>query len=317
MSQIKPLSAEFEKIVVGGRQSFFWSHAAGRLLKPYHYHPEYEIIYFPEGSGRRLVGTSIANFRVGDLVLIGPNVPHVWMSAPDCTRCETIVVQFLPDFLGSGFFDRPEMLAVRELLQLSLRGVVFSAAVRRDVIARLENFDALNETDRLLSLLSVLVRMSRDAAAHPLASGLPRTRLSRGHEQRIDKVFQHLNKHLTEPISQGQLARSIGMSPATFSRLFKRTAGKCFMAVVNEMRIGEACRRLAEGDQTIAEIAFGCGYETLSHFNRQFRRFTKTTPRQYRRRATGAADAGDHLQPGTRRHGTQMTAYVSRKSNSI
>jgi AraC-like DNA-binding protein len=288
MRQSTPLHAEFEKIVASGRQSFYWAHASGRqFLAPYHYHPEYEIMHVRDGHGRRLVGNSIVHFGPGDLVFLGPQVPHVWMSAPDSTRSEAIYVQFLPDFLGAEFFERPEMKSVRELMDLSLRGVVFGPAVRKDVIGQLEKFDSLNETERLLALLNILVRMSRDSAARPLGRGVPQARLNRGHEQRIDRVFQHLNQKLTEPISQAEVARSVGMSPATFSRLFRRTTGKCFMEVVNEMRIGQVCQRLTESSQTVAEIAFGCGYETLSHFNRQFRRFMKMTPRRYRHRLRG------------------------------
>lgn len=284
MRQTQPHHAEFEKIIASARQSFFWAHAsAPKLIQPYHYHPEYEILHIRDGHGRRLVGNTIVHFGPGDLVFIGPQVPHVWMSAPDCTRCETIFVQFLPDFLGAGFFDRPEMRSVRRLMDLSQRGVVFDSEVRREVIEQLEAFDFLNETERLLALLNILVRMSGDAAAHPLGFGVSNARLNRGHEARIDRVFQHLNQHLTEPIVQADIARSVGMSPATFSRLFRRTTGRSFMRVVNELRIDQVCRRLTESSQTIAEIAFDCGYETLSHFNRQFRRIMKTTPRQYRR----------------------------------
>ena len=285
MRQTKPLRAEFEKIIASGRQSFFWTHeSVRRFFAPYHYHPEYEIIYIRDGFGQRLVGNSISRFGPGDLVFIAPDVPHVWMSAPDCVRCETIYVQFLPDFLGAEFFARPEMRPVRDLMKLSLRGVGFGSAVRRDVISQLEKFETLNQTDCLLSLLNILVRMSGDSAARPLGRGAPRVRLHRGHEERIDRVFQHLDQNLTGPISQAEIAQSVGLSPSTFSRLFRRTTGRCFMEMVNELRVGQACRQLIESSQTIAEIAFSCGYETLSHFNRQFRRFMKTTPRIYRHR---------------------------------
>ncbi len=255
-----------------------------RFLAPYHYHPEYEIIHIRDGHGQRLVGSSIAPFGPGDLVFLAPHVPHVWMSSPDCARSETIYVQFLPDFLGAGFFDRPEMRSVRKLMELSRRGVVFGPAARKEVIGQLEKFNALNETGRLLALLNILVRLSRDSSARPLGRGAARVRLNRGHEERMDRVFQRLNQDLAGPISQAEVARNAGMSPSTFSRLFKRITGKRFMEIVNELRINQACRSLAESGQTIAEIAFRCGYETLSHFNRQFRRFMKATPRQYRHR---------------------------------
>jgi AraC-like DNA-binding protein/quercetin dioxygenase-like cupin family protein len=288
MRQNKPLHAQFEKILARGRQSFYWRHCIiKQFVVPYHYHPEFELILICEGRGRRLVGDSIGHFGPGELALIAPHVPHVWMVAPDCPRAETIYVQFRPDFLGMEFFARPEWQAARELMETARRGVGFNPAVREDVAARLKKFPKLDETARLLSLLEILQRMSGDRGAHPLARSPGPARFNRRHEERIDRVFQYLNQKLNGPISQAEIARSVHLSPAAFSRLFKRTTGKCFMEAVNELRIGQVGRLLTETSRSISEIAYECGYETLSHFNRQFRQFMKMTPRQYRRKVGG------------------------------
>ncbi len=288
MSQKKPLRAEFEKVIASGKQSFFWEHYLSKQFSaPYHYHPEYELFLIMRGYGRRLVGHSIAQFGPGELVFLAPNVPHVWMVAPGCKQVEAFYIQFLPSFMGEDFFDRPEMRTIQGLMATSRRGVTFSPAVRRDVAALLGAFPSLPETDRLIALITILHRLSCDTKAHPLGNPTARVQFNLKQEDRIDRVFQYLNRNLSHPISQAEVAKSVNLSSSAFSRLFKRTTRKCFMEVVNELRIAQVCQQLEETEQSIAEIAYACGYDTLSHFNCQFRRIMKMTPKKYRHQLGG------------------------------
>ncbi len=74
----------------------------------WHFHPEIELTLIVRGQGKRFVGDDIANFRAGDLCLLGPNLPHTWLSdqphPTDGSTSESIVIQFLPDCFGAGFF---------------------------------------------------------------------------------------------------------------------------------------------------------------------------------------------------------------------
>jgi AraC-like DNA-binding protein len=288
MQQKQAIRAEFEKIIARGKQSFFWQYGRGiRFVAPYHYHPEYELFFIKRGHGQRLAGHSIASFGTGELVFLGPNVPHVWMVAPGCKHVEAFYIQFLPSFMGEGFFDHLEMHAIRKMMETSRRGLLFSPSARREVASLLESFPTLNETERLIALLTILHRLSRDTKARPLGGLSARLQLNQRQEKRINLIFQYLNQNLTQPISQADVANHVHLSTSAFSRFFKRATRKCFMDVVHELRIAQVCQRLGDPDASIAEIAFACGYETLSHFNRQFRRIMKMTPRQYRRQMAG------------------------------
>lgn len=284
MHQGKPLRAEFEKVIEGEQQSFLWRHA---ILKqfgaPYHYHPEYELIHIRQGYGQRLVGGSIAHFGPGDLVFIAPNVPHMWRVAPKCPQAETLYIQFRPEFMGADFFNLTEMQPVRELMTAARVGVTFSAPIRKELSGRFIKFSTLNKSERLLALLDILYRLSQDPDSRPLGRSMERTQLNLRQEERISKAFQYLNQNLTGPISQAKIAQNVRLSSPAFSRLFKSTTGKCFMGVVKELRISQTCRLLTETSRTISEIAYECGYETLSHFNCQFLSVMKMTPTKYRR----------------------------------
>ncbi|MCX6894805.1 MAG: AraC family transcriptional regulator [Verrucomicrobia bacterium] len=291
MRRIKPQRAEFEKIITNEQQSFYWRHVVRKQFSaPYHFHPEFELIHIRQGRGRRLVGDSIGHFGPDDLVFIAPNVPHIWQVAPESPKAEALYIQFLPDFLGADFFKTPEMQPVLELLTAAPGGVTFSAPMRKEISARLKEFPTLNQSERLLALLDILCRLSRDPGIRHLGKSTTPVRLNQREEERISQVFKYLNENLTGAISQAEVARSVRLSSSAFSRLFKKTTRKCFMQVVNELRIAQVCRLLAETDRTVSEIAYGCGFESLPNFHCQFRRIMKTSPGKYRQKlATIAA----------------------------
>jgi AraC-like DNA-binding protein len=278
-----PPRAEFEKIITTGRQSFHWQHlVCKQFTAPYHYHPEYELVHIRQGRGRRMVGGSIGHFGPNDLVLIGPNAPHIWQVDPKCPSAEILYIQFLPGFLGPDFFKTPEMQPAMELMTGAQGGVTFNASVRKEMAEALIQFPGLNKSARLLALLDILCRLGQRAGVRPLGKPMSGVRLNSREEERISRVFKYLNENLTGSISQADVAQSVRLSSPAFSRLFKKTTGKCFMQVVNELRITEACRLLSETDRNISEIAFACGYESLSSFHCQFRRIVKMSPGQYR-----------------------------------
>jgi AraC-like DNA-binding protein len=161
-------------------------------------------------------------------------------------------------------------------------GVTFNASVRKAMAETLIRFPGLNKSARLLALLDILCRLGQRAGVRTLGKPMSGVRLNSREEERISRVFKYLNENLTGSISQANVARSVRLSSPAFSRLFKKTTGKCFMQVVNELRIAEVCRLLSETDRNISEIAFACGYESLSSFHCQFRRIVKMAPGQYR-----------------------------------
>jgi len=275
--------AEFEKIITTGRHSFHWQHlVCKQFAAPYHYHPEYELVHIRQGRGRRLVGGSIGHFGPNDLVLIAPNVPHIWQVDPTCPRAEILYIQFLPGFLGPDFFKTPEMQPAMELMSGAQGGVTFNASLRKKMADSLIQFPGLNKSARLLALLDILCRLGLRKGFRTLGKPMSGVRLNPREEERISQVFKYLNENLTCSISQADVARSVRLSSPAFSRLFKKTTGKCFMQVVNELRIAEVCRLLSETDRNISEIAFGCGYESLSSFHSQFRRIMQMPPGRYR-----------------------------------
>lgn len=90
---------------------FFW-----------HYHPEYELTYIVKGSGKRLVGDSFENFHEGDLVLLGPSLPHTWFTEKKSKQnYKALVIQFSLNFMEP-LLQYSEMADIKKLLKKRIKG---------------------------------------------------------------------------------------------------------------------------------------------------------------------------------------------------
>ncbi|MGB8854056.1 MAG: AraC family transcriptional regulator [Pirellulales bacterium] len=249
----------------------------------WHFHPEHELTLITSGRGRRFVGDSIEPFEKGDLVLLGPHLPHTWHSTP-CRgeRSRAVVVRFGPDLLGAGFLERAECGRLRRLLVSAGRGLAFSGRAAREIGDTMVGLGAAAPLARLLALPAILDRLAERGIPRPLSSlewdAAPPSRDA----QRIDRACRHIVQHFAEPITLAAVAATARLSPEGFSRFFRRMTGRTFVGWLTEVRIGHACRLLATTDRPVVEIAFASGFGNLSNFNRAFRRLRGRTPREWR-----------------------------------
>ncbi len=277
------MRALFEKVAIGPGESFACrTYALPRFDSPWHFHPECELTLIESSHGLRLVGDSIERFEPGDLVLLGSNLPHCWSNPPDWRgRARSVVIQFQGGEVS--WLTPPEFTAVRRLLARAERGLHFSGRPARLAAARLRAMTGLAPLPRLLALLEVLHDLARVAAARPLASPGFAPPLNTADTGRLGRVLDYVNTAAAEGVTQPEAARRAGLSPAAFSRYFRKKMGRTFEAFVNEVRVGRICRALIEEpDRSVAEIAYAAGYNNLANFNRQFLRRTGLAPVAYR-----------------------------------
>ncbi|WP_395716942.1 helix-turn-helix domain-containing protein [Prosthecobacter sp.] len=103
------------------------------------------------------------------------------------------------------------------------------------------------------------------------------------------KAFIH--QHLAEPMSLEAVARAVNVSPFHFCKLFKRATGLTFTDFVNRARVEKAKRMLMKPAARITEVAYDVGFQSLSHFNRSFRRIADESPTEFRSRMKNGAPA--------------------------
>lgn len=290
-----PGRAQFEDVVWTEGESFLVrSFDLPSFNVPWHLHPEWELTLIQEGGGDRSVGDHLEGFQEGDLVLVGPHLPHYWRSSPalpgepDSTssRARAVVVHLREDSLGSGFFDLPEARLWRRLLHQAARGLSFPGTVVADVRARIESLPLSQGPVRLLTLLDILLTLA-EALPQARILAAPGFIVKPGHlaVDRMGRVHEYLYTHLEDPLTLDQVAQVAGMSPAAFSRYCKLTTGRTLTRLVQELRIAVACRHLIDTSMSVSEIAFASGFQSLSNFNRVFLELKSMAPTTYRQRS--------------------------------
>ncbi len=251
----------------------------------WHYHPEFELTLITSGRGRRFVGDHIADFREGDLVLLGPLLPHTWRSGPSspgAKKRRAIVIQFLDNFLGTGLSECKELSLIQQLLTRSRYGLQFLGRQRTVVATQLEKLVNLRPAQKLSELLNILDALSEAKQTRSLASkayAIPRQRST---SPRFANILETIHRDFQRPLRQNDLARSAGLSRAAFNRNFRQATGTTLVDYVNDLRIGHACRMLAESPKPITEICFESGFSNLSNFNRCFLRRRGMPPSKFR-----------------------------------
>ena len=287
----------FEKIVPAAGSSFaLLDKRAARFDGRFHFHPEVEITLIESSTGRRVVGDSIEPFAPGDLVLLGTNLPHQYVSDPASATAtgarrrslaRAKVIQFRMDFLGGDWLDLPEFRDIHSMLRRAARGLRFAdetTSAAAPLIGRIFGASGAGASaGRVILLLELLDLLAADpTAAAPIASAGYVSKINTREGDAIDRALQYLNQNYDQLVTLEDLAHHLHVSPATCNRLLQKSIGRSFKTALIEIRISHACRLLLETDQPIVEVALASGFTNLSNFNRQFKDLKDHTPREYR-----------------------------------
>lgn len=277
------LPQEFDK-------SFIVFKETGKFFPcPWHYHPEYELVLVNKSTGRRMVGDHIGYFEEGDLVFMGPRLPHVWVSdskylnGDDENPADAIVIQFVENFLGDQFLNIPELQDFKKFLSISERGILINGKARMKIILLMKQMIGMNGIQRLSALLSIFEILSNMSDFDLLAS--PRFVQNFQYESpgKFKKITEYILQNFNEDISLPQAAAVANMGLTSFCNFFKSQFRVTFVEYVNMVRIGHACKLIAENKYNIVEISYECGFNSLANFNRQFKKLKKISPSDYRR----------------------------------
>lgn len=248
----------------------------------WHYHQALELTLFTSGEGTRFVGDQIQPFTRGDLVLIGENLPHYWHTRGPSSGL-SVQWSFSPSHPIWGF---PESAALAPIYKTAARGVQFRGPAAHTLAALLHQLTAATGLDRLGLLFRLLAAVASSPARDQVALSQHSFSLSTEsrHQTAMQAAIRFLLGHYRYEIRLDQLLEVTGMSKPTFSRQFKKHAGKTLSEFLQQIRLDAACHELATSDQPIIDLALGCGFSQISFFNRVFRRALQCSPSVYRRR---------------------------------
>jgi len=287
------MKAQFQKIIINEESSFI----AKELNLPrfdieFHFHPEFELKYVSQSKGIRFIGDSVENFQEGDLVLLGPNIPHYWnndaLSCGSDNLSKAYLVMFSESFLGKEFFQLPEMSPIQDLLNQAKGGICFSNTGKFDIAGKLKRLISYEGPLKIILLLDILTELSK-AEKRPLLTQtyieeLPSMNYSDHSVERLKRVYEYVLANFQRKIQIHEVAAIANMSPYAFCKYFKKSTVKTFMTFLCELRICHAKKLLIQKEElAISDICHDSGFDNVSNFNRTFKKLTTMTPKEYRK----------------------------------
>ncbi len=249
-----------------------------------HYHDEYELTLIINAKGaKRVVGSSIEVIDDTELVFIGPNLCHSWFTNQNTSGAITeISIKFHKDLFDEAFLKRNQLCLLKGMFNNAQRGIQFPKETIMNTAERIINLKQKTLFDAVLELLSILHILSSSPDTKLLSDpGFLDEQFSYK-SRRVERVFDFLSKNYQKNITLDEAANLANMPAASFSRFFKRMTGKTYIESLNEIRLGHASRMLADTDLSIASIAYRCGFNNISNFNRTFKRKKMCIPKEFR-----------------------------------
>ena len=271
-------------------QIFVIRHLEDKHFDPvWHAHSEYQLFVVQKGTGTRFIGDSIKSFKPGELILTGPHLPHVWRSDETYFKNESshtaegIVIYLNENFLGDHILEKEEMLALKKLFSKSMRGLEFYGPKKTEVIKLMEELTQLQGIPSVIHLLHILEILAGTKEYHYISSKPYEDSFNQSETDRLNKVYEYAFKNFRKKVLLEEIAELLHMTPTSFSRYFTMKNNKTFSRFIAEIRIKHACEMLTETDESVAQICYDCGFNTLSNFNKQFKEIMFKKPSEYKK----------------------------------
>jgi AraC-like DNA-binding protein len=277
------MKIQLEKISPTTGSSFRW------LINPvlndfffWHFHPEYELVFIEAEEGTRHVGEHLSRYFGGDLVLIGPYIPHLNFDYGVKSAYEKTVLHLQVDFLAPVLGHTPELQKIAGLLEKSKLGIAFGSKTRLEWGAVFKNIHILPHFAQFTAVLQLLDALAQAQDATFLHRVPPQNKFNKKEQDRLGKLYEFIDQHFQRRISLEEVAGLCNLSTGAFCRYFKKMTKLSFTEFLNHYRINEAKRLLLAGNN-VSEACFACGFESLSYFNRSFKKITGQNPMAFRK----------------------------------
>jgi AraC-like DNA-binding protein len=248
----------------------------------WHFHPEIELVYVEADKGIRHIGEHISTYEGCDLALIGSYIPHLNFDYGVKATVETVVIQFPETYFESGLVRIPELNRVVDLMERAKTGLAFTGETKRIAGVRLKKLEHLDRFHQFMELMSIFQFLAEseeyvDLDIRPISS---QTILKQ--QERIHRIHQFVEANFQKTIDTQQIANEVNLSLPAFCRYFKKTTKLTYTDFVNQYRVQYAKKLLIQ-DKNVTETCFESGFESLSYFNRIFKKWTGESPSSFRK----------------------------------
>ncbi|MCE7057364.1 AraC family transcriptional regulator [Algoriphagus sp. AGSA1] len=259
------------------------------LDKYWHSHEEYQLNVILKGRGTRYIGDHMKPFKEGDLVLTGPNLPHVWRCDnayfdPE-SRLEThdIVIYFPESFLGKDSLQKDEFEEIRKLLARADRGLEIKGHTNKVVIKMMKELVHRQGGASIIGLLEILNVLAHSTELEPITQIDYKNNYTAHEKDKISEILEYVLHNFKNKITLKEVAELANMSESAFSRYFKARVNKSFSDFLGDVRISNARKLLQDEDLNISQVCYESGFPTISNFNKQFKDRIGKTPMAYKK----------------------------------
>jgi len=284
------MKAHLLKIPLKPGHSFNVAHEKlPHFLNQWHHHPELELVHIIQGTGRQFIGDHIHHFKPGDMVLLGPNLPHLWRSEEKYfdkrhkLECEAVVMHFTTECLGINFFNLPENKPLLKLIDKSQQAIRIKDHTRLHIAERMQKIIHAKHSERIIILLDILHSIAHSKETKTVCSKGLQFHYNPSETERLNTIYQYILNNYTGEITLEKIAKVAHMSPHSFCRYFKSRIKKTFSHFLMEVRIGHAAKLLAESNKPVADVCYESGFNNFSNFNRHFKSIIGNTPLAHRK----------------------------------
>ncbi|HET8903362.1 MAG TPA: AraC family transcriptional regulator [Saccharospirillum sp.] len=289
------MKAQFERIQHPDDASWrFFLRELDTLPFEWHYHPEYELTLTVNSQGERYIGDHIETYRSGDLVLLGPNLPHSWASktpAPNGPH-RVYVLWFRQDWADGLARQFPEFASLTTWLDRSRRGLAWSHELATELEPLFEQLPGAGSARRLTILLDILTALQEETPRTLASARFHGETLAEPAQRELSPILDSLHRDFCKPLRVPELARDHHMSVSTLNRVFRRQMNQSLHQYLTHIRLGHACADLIRTGRPVSLVAEQSGFANLSNFNRLFKQYKGVTPRQFRQKFQQAVVVG-------------------------
>lgn len=249
----------------------------------WHFHPEFELVYIEGANATRHVGNHISQFTDSDLVLIGSNIPHLNFDYGVSTSYRKEVLHIKSSFKEDFVAQFPELQNLERLLELSKYGLAFTGTTKNEIGSLLKELHLLSPFDFFMQSLTILKNLAQSNEFELLHNHPYINRYSKKEQNRIREIYALVDEQYQNKITLDEVAALCNLTKPAFCRYFKKATGNTFINFLNQYRISQAKRLLLMG-KNISETCYECGFESLSYFNRTFKKVTLENPSAFKKR---------------------------------
>ncbi|MGM9475020.1 AraC family transcriptional regulator [Pedobacter sp. GSP4] len=257
----------------------------------FHFHEECQLTYTLESEGRRMIGDSIEDFYSDELIFVGSNLPHVWHNSNQYfsevevnPHARSVSIFIHPDKILDLFKEPDNIQRIKNFFQLGKRGMKFGSDAKNKLkTLMMKVASQTEEIGRLIGVLEILNLLCATKDYEFLTSPGYTNNYQLKDNDRMDKILKYVFDNFNQEILLTSAAGMTNMNKQAFCRYFKSRTQKTFVTFVNEVRIGHACKLMAQSDQQISELAYSCGFNSLSNFNKFFKLAKGVTPKEYKK----------------------------------